>query len=798
MIKRMKKENYALKSKYYNVDLVLNDINGPFITKISRKHVKRNNPKNDNCQNFGSLTFCGDKWSGLNLMSKPAITPSKSASIQIVKPEKKSILFQGANNSPIKVEKKNEPKPAETKPSITIERSGNRKTSSEQYKKKSEHAGFTIEKNNKNRLPPIKIQFPSRYITLEQALNYREIIISRKIKLSTESIFHAHNQIVKFRLPSEPRRSDSSRGRNKGNKRSRGEQHHVTRQPSRDEIEQIQHFITQELNKLTLEKFMKITDNITAHKRFLDNTFIEMLAISLHDQSAKTPLYAQLYSLFAKSILQTLDENMELFNVFKNNLTTKCLDSFKEEIGITSDDNLDIALGHCSFLGNLVKKEIIQIEPVYQGLVQMAAHLCIANIQLIIKILVPCGKMIETTYTDSIEKLFIKLEKASQDRTLHGRVRYPLIDFLEARKNNWDMSGIEKEMHTLKSAKTATSNRSKDNKQGQVTKSKPTPVIKAGENKFSYLMSDDDDEEFDEEEEQVETFDGEAIVREFVIDHELSQSYDPVYIFELLLAIALRPRKDVNEAVKMFKLLKEEDKWNDQNSFEAIVNVVEECTSAQKRKDFPTALIHCAIIFAHIIYNSNKNITVDQYQEVFKFYELPIVNSFLNELKELELLEEISASSYWMSLSWRPCECSHYDIAQSLDQEAVILMFPLYDSILTLSLMIEDGVSLEEFSENIDEMEESVVTMNEFAIGAMETFIKCNNMSYSSVVLPRFADKQLMLLNWTEKYTLKLHYQDDQVVDLIKKIAKDGKYNLNEYKSQVTDDAKHNAIVALL
>ncbi|OHT02670.1 hypothetical protein TRFO_30167 [Tritrichomonas foetus] len=540
-----------------------------------------------------------------------------------------------------------------------------------------------------------------------------------------------------------------------------------------------------------------------------------MLAKNLVNQASLQPLFSDLYSLCASSISQVLNnsEFAESRNTFCHTIQTNSRDAVKKELQSNAKFASEAAVGSSSFYGFLANRDFLPIQSVFDLVIEGLQDPTPLHIEIVRQLLLPAGKKIDEKIPESKTKIFDVLVSISKNKEIPGSVRYPLLDLLEARSNNWDIKEL---VHHIVSAKTLSAAASSSvhpsaTQKGYQKEQKPT--ITAGSNAFAALMHDDeDDEEFYEEEEELGDFDGEDMVRRYVVDNEISPSWRKSYVGELFFAIALRPEKDIRRAMNLLQELNENNDFVDNEAaFQAICDTAQRCFSEEVMEKLPNAISNCGSIFARLC--SLNCVSVDQFADVFPLenYKVNIVISFLKEIVKVKKTTLLRESEFWNQYKWRPENCNHLEIAQQFadfeNSDILFDLFPLYDFIMNLFDAIDLTVNPEENNDEdeapnlesvLEEIPPDVLSMPAFAIGAIEILVHyIDNMSFFETVLPSLKENELSILLWVEQYGIREYRDVDTVVKLIKQVAKCGKFNIDSFKNHAGNE-KHQEIVQKL
>lgn len=302
-------------------------------------------------------------------------------------------------------------------------------------------------------------------------------------------------------------------------------------------------------------------------------------------------------------------------------------------------------------------------------------------------------------------------------------------------------------MHIITTTKAAKKNNNKNVDNKSTSKKKDQQVeIKVVKNRFEALLdNEEEDTEFDgllenEEEEDTE-FDGNDMIRRYVIDNEISSTWKRSHIAELLFAIALRPNKEISKAMKLLQILNDNNnlatnETEEKNVFKAICETVEKCSSDEitDSENYKHAIDNCGTIFAILVYFGISS--VDQFGTVFPIenFRITVVLSFLCELIKMKKIQLVKESQYWTNYQWRPEGYSNLKITNSIaelsEQNSTVIfeLFPLFDCLWTLQDDVDylatphhdDDDENFDLAAEIDSFSPDVIEDPAFATGALE------------------------------------------------------------------------------
>jgi hypothetical protein len=620
-----------------------------------------------------------------------------------------------------------------------------------------------------------KLEFSwKEHFTLEKS---RSIVAKILYKFDDdEACIQAHISLVRFQQVS-----------NRSGRRRAA----ATPLPDRTEREQQRHFVTQELNKLSMNNFNQVLDNVTKNPAFESTSFLELLSDGLFDAAIVQPLFSDLYSFFAHAVTQVLnnDEFRLIARHFVDRLRNRVVQLFTE-----TDFSIkpDVYLGHASFLGCLAARPpLVDLDVVFRGAVQLLQDpISAIKAEICGKLVIPCGRLIDAKYGELADtSIFQKLKTLSSDRSLPGSVRYFLIDILQARAKGWDTHALLNQIHNLTTAKPVAPVR----RPVKAPAKEPTPRISAGQNMFAGLESDSEDEYAAEEEEALEeSFDALTMIKEFLVDKTIAKSWRREYLDQLMITVA--QFSDLARAVRIFRTLHEADVLDASRIVEQLRVVVAECMRPEIRRDCPTAVAGCGAILARFV--ELNAASPNDFDAIFPVFDLGAVGNFLDQIVETKKIANLRESGYWMDCKWRPEEgVRHIEIAKRIN-EHIIELFPVYDSLIGLELMFADNATIDEIMEEIQQIPEDVVGSTSFALGIVELLLRDpSDRSGWEQLLGPISGKATEILSFAEFYGLQNNWQPNQVGAALGGLLSAGTLDPTGYRNRTDLGPRHAEIV---
>jgi len=226
----------------------------------------------------------------------------------------------------------------------------------------------------------------------------------------------------------------------------------------KDERDQVLRSITGTLNKITPEKFDKLSIKLCKEIESIVEEDIYSEAVSLvFSKAVSEPNFSKMYAeLCVKLNAQPVNLPDPKVN-FKRVLLNKCQDEFESTYVINNKNLSDDPeerffklrrrkLGNVKFIGELFKSKLLSekiveecirilLDPVDKSRdKETVEHHC----ELICKLMTTIGKLLDQPKSKSfMQKHFDQFTRLSQDENLSSRIRFMFQDLLDLRSNNW-------------------------------------------------------------------------------------------------------------------------------------------------------------------------------------------------------------------------------------------------------------------------------------------------------------------------------------------------------------------------
>ena len=520
---------------------------------------------------------------------------------------------------------------------------------------------------------------------------------------------------------------------------------------------QIEKELILELNKFTPKNLWDVFKQIMK-RNYRDEKFLSILAKVIMDQVKHQSQFPDLYSLFVYNVLYALSEDPKLSELFNNSIIKITLTYLRAPI--PKQKIYNSYFNYATFYGCLAQRQIIPISDIFD-LIQFYLHNQEPDkipLVIIAKILVPCGKLLEEFNKQFfIEDVAPPLEILKNDRKISGELRYFVYDLLDAREKGWDTK------HLM--SQTAQFNIPEDK-----SKPKSEKIQNNYTSKFAGLLDEVDEEESGDEFEDNYEFNSMTILGQWIVDHEISEEYNPDYITKFICDIVTDSLKVAPKAANFFQEAKNQNKYDPEKTFQAIKDAYVKYSTTN---EFPHALTYLSIIFAKIVEIGDK--TIDDYQTIFIKPNLNAAFAFLQNLPQ-EQLNLIKENNYWQSYKWVPENLDAIDVLNQIPETFDLEYFPLYNY-LTIAWNEfysnnnneednnEEDNNEEDNQENIpldpveiakqiqEKVPENILKTKEFAQGIVKIILnEFEDPNVPTQIVPLFKDFQKEILDFIQKY----------------------------------------------
>eukprot|EP00802_Teleaulax_amphioxeia_P003995 Tamp_03998.p1 GENE.Tamp_03998~~Tamp_03998.p1 ORF type:complete len:771 (-),score=244.72 Tamp_03998:328-2640(-) len=223
-----------------------------------------------------------------------------------------------------------------------------------------------------------------------------------------------------------------------------------------DDEEKIYKAIKGVLNKLTLEKFDKLYQELIAIG-ISTASLLRGFVVILYDKAVLEPnfigMYAQMCERLAKDLPELSDEAGVL--PFSEVLVGKCRSEFelmgkepeRENMGDLSAEDRDHklkklrqrTLGNVEFIGELFKKKMVDLETL-EGLLNKLLDTSPEDhdsIHPLVKLLESTGKPLETASKEKMDDYFVRIQELAAQPGLSSRYKFMLLDLKDLRAKDW-------------------------------------------------------------------------------------------------------------------------------------------------------------------------------------------------------------------------------------------------------------------------------------------------------------------------------------------------------------------------
>ena len=682
----------------------------------------------------------------------------------------------------------------EAKPAIKIEKrkvaSVNRTNSghtfaekAQEYQKEKEHKRTpTIEKSKKD---PVLLKRAIKY-TMETIKNIIKTCENKKLTNKSpayENLVNMHAQFVRFNI---------KKPRNKLQ---------VTKKQTKTETEEQKSFIVMNLNKLTMNVFMKTLDAISTHQNFLTELFIEQLADALFTNSLTGKIFENLYSLFAKSIKETLNESdtKYLSDLFINSLVQKIESKFNEPV---VENKVEEFSNTASFFGCLVMRDVCKYDKLFQFAVNFIKQGTPQSIEACLSLILPPAGQLEINIKTANIEIYGKLKEFSNDKEIPSRIRFQIKDVLDLRSSHWaDIDNYIPQINTIENIEKRQENKKNaimQAKQQLQAKKAAAPIIRAAQNQFAALANSED------EEEELAEFDADKMIELYYYEEALCREWDPSQAHQLFIALVQKPEKRAAKVVPVISYVNEPqiNQFDAEIAFNACKDVAQTIKGDeyQDLKEAPSRIL--GYIFARVA--ANETSYIDKFNDVFTYYDINAIAGFLSEMLRMKKIDLITQSLFWTEYQWRPENVSQIDIVNALSvKDDIIKEFPLYDAILQIKYDMDDmtdtddsceeaKITVDDIIDDIQNTQPDILKQKEFGIGVIEYLIYKNEPALNRIAT-LFLSQQKEIMESLEHIYYSQNIPADSVAPYFVTLRQN-KFNTNEFFSAAITSEDENFV----
>lgn len=247
--------------------------------------------------------------------------------------------------------------------------------------------------------------------------------------------------------------------------------------------EMVQRKVKSLLNKLTLEKFDKITDQIleiaSQSRKETDGRTLRQIIQLTFEKATDEPNFSEMYALFCRKIMETIDPNITdpaVLNkdgqpltggqLFRKYLLNRCQEEFergwKVNLPPKPDDNATgkeaellseayylaakakrQGLGLVQFIGELFKLNMLIEKIMYECIIRLLGgtddpHPEPEEVESLCRLLNTVGKALdEGKARNRMNAIYDALDHIRQTSDLESRIKFKILDVLDLRKAGW-------------------------------------------------------------------------------------------------------------------------------------------------------------------------------------------------------------------------------------------------------------------------------------------------------------------------------------------------------------------------
>lgn len=565
----------------------------------------------------------------------------------------------------------------------------------------------------------------------------------------------------------------------------------LTEKITRSEHEKQMADIRVNLNKLNINKYNRIVDEMIESDSFGTPSYLSDLADVLHEQALLQNLFCNLYSLFVNTIKETLSEEAkDSMKIFLDRINENSTKEFQKEIPEDNEILRENAINHALFYGCMVMRDIFPVSKLYNFALEYLKRDTPATLEACIALIIPVGAKLEEEIPEAKTTIFDRLHEVSSNKKYPSRLRFHALDIIDVRNAKWE--GIEKHFPQIYSIENVQKRQANSLSVAQ-KKRDEKPKIEAGSNKFAGLLDSDDEYDYQEE-----IFDPEAFIQQYIVDEEVSSSWaagNELEFFDALIRLNnLKRSQKVIEVISELSANKELDVENAFNSCKDLYQRVQ----SDEYSDLKDAKAILGRIFARLA--NVETSFVDRFNEVFPQYSIDVIFNFLEELIRVKNFDLVTESPFWMECKWRPIKVSQLEILDTFAcNDTISAAFPLYNALYPIYDLIlgeseEEAIpTSDEILKEIKDVQEDISNDREFSVAIVEMLIERNEQEYM-VIAKEFIKSQKVVMSWLEAIYHRKNVPADTLLSYFGQLSDIG-YDLAEFLKEdcLTED---QAIIA--
>jgi len=239
------------------------------------------------------------------------------------------------------------------------------------------------------------------------------------------------------------------------------------------------------LNKMTIEKFEKLSEkfvNVGLNSVDIVDRIISVLVTKAQGEAHFSPMYAQLCLKLSEAHLPAFNGMNDGKKVFRKMLLEHCqrefgkdksalIQAIKDDSGLEPEEKLEKEIitkrhyaGHMRFVGELYKVGILREKSIHSAVSELLNFNENGessdkvpeeeNLECLVKLLSTVGKMMQATQKESYKSMFnsyfVEISRLSKDsKNVSSRLRFMLRDLIDLKRNNWVPRRVEEKAKTF-------------------------------------------------------------------------------------------------------------------------------------------------------------------------------------------------------------------------------------------------------------------------------------------------------------------------------------------------------------
>ena len=531
--------------------------------------------------------------------------------------------------------------------------------------------------------------------------------------------------------------------------------------------------LNQSLNKLTanVDVIHKFSEKIIHSYFFGTEKFILQFAEFIITSAVNQTAFVQIYTRFLQEIYIGLPTK-EQKDLLMNQMSKILFDSPEKSIGKSF------------FIGCLLSAQLIDYKPVFELVKNMLKMKETDVYEALFNLLIFAGPVLDEKCNDFEEDVVNELITAACNTDIKQRIRFLLSDLLDAREDNWNVSGLLQNIIQIQETSKIQKQQSEMKaKQSKSKKTQKVPIhsfnplhVNDNENDAKEkdggknTQEDDEDDEFN--------YDN-SLLKAYILDHSLPRIWNKRCTVNIMVSLELSTMAEYEKGIMIFDELKDDKDF---------LSTCIECLNEAKKRvnhpkiisEFPYCVTTVGSIFAQLVTTCGidpKIIGTDSFP-----FELSVFGGFVDELARIDRLDILENNDYFTTIKFKPQIFPHSQLLNELRDMNLTYIFPVYDVMNTLFHMIEEEKPKEEIKKFINNDLDAKMAKDPMFIEFLTEIIVIQRPAKCQCLLEFMARRPMETLAHIESLGEFYKWKPQQTAALIRKVSELIHADLNEFK----------------